>query len=273
MTGLNIEYGKIDEVPEAFRSLYSEQDGKAVLTGISGMKTQRDVDAVMEALRKEKNDHAAAREALKPWKDLKYEDVIAKLDKYPELEALASSAGDVEEKVKAVLEPRVKQATAPLERELGTLRTEVTNWRTAAETAQSQLTTYRRNDGVRAAANELSVVASAVPDIELVASVHFEQTEDGKFVTKSGIDGVTPGLSFKEWLRDMQKTRPHWWPASQGGGAGGGGGGGGGGDNPWSAKGWNLTAQGQVIRTQGRSVAEQMAKQAGTTLGGPKPAK
>jgi hypothetical protein len=275
MNAINIEYDKIDAVPEAFRSLYTERDGKAVLTGVSGLKTQRDVDAVSEALRKERYDHALAREALKPWSTLglKPEDIVAKLDKFPELEALAAAAGNIDEKVKAVIEPRIAQATAPLQRELATTKTEVENWRTRATTAETNLTSYRRNDGVRAAATELAVINTAIADIELVASVYFDQTDDGKFVTKSGIDGVTPGLGFKEWLRDMQKSRPHWWPASQGGGGNGGNGNGPGGTNPWSKDSWNMTEQGKIVTTQGMTVAEQMAKAAGTRVGGLRPTK
>lgn len=273
MTGLNIEYDTIDSVPEAFRTLFSEQNGKAVLTGVSGMKTQRDVDSVSEALRKERADHAQAREALKPWSGYKHDEVIAKLDKFPELEALAAAAGNIDDKVKAVIEPRIAQATAPLQRELTTMKTEVDTWRTRATTAETNLTSYRRNDGVRAAATELAVVNTAITDIELVASVYFEQTDDGKFVTKSGIDGVTPGLGFKEWLRDMQKSRPHWWPASQGGGGNGGNGNGPGGSNPWSKDGWNMTEQGKIVNTQGMTVAEQMARSAGTKVGGLRPTK
>jgi hypothetical protein len=44
-----------------------------------------------------------------------------------------------------------------------------------------------------------------------------------------------------------------------------------GGTNPWSLDGWNMTKQGQYVRENGVEKAEQMAKSAGTTLGGPKP--
>ena len=79
----------------------------------------------------------------------------------------------------------------------------------------------------------------------------------------------------KEWLKDMQEAKPHWWPASQGGGAGGGRGGLGGAraDNPWTKEGWNLTKQGQFVRQFGDAKALEAAKAAGLSgLGSTKPA-
>lgn len=42
--------------------------------------------------------------------------------------------------------------------------------------------------------------------------------------------------------------------------------------NPWSAKHWNLTTQGAIVKRHGSATAERMAKAAGTTVGAGKPA-
>jgi hypothetical protein len=42
-------------------------------------------------------------------------------------------------------------------------------------------------------------------------------------------------------------------------------------DNPWSAEHWNLTRQGQYIKKYGMEVAKTKARQAGATIGGPRP--
>lgn len=47
---------------------------------------------------------------------------------------------------------------------------------------------------------------------------------------------------------------------------------GGGEPNPWSADGWNLTAQGKVVRALGEAKASAMARAAGVTLGATRPA-
>lgn len=104
----------------------------------------------------------------------------------------------------------------------------------------------------------------------MLAERVFEVDDEGNVTTKDGV-GVTPGIAADVWLTEMQDKRPHWWPQSQGGGAGGSGGGGAGGKNPFSAEGWNLTEQGRLVR-ENPEKADQMAKAAGTTVGGGRPA-
>jgi len=41
--------------------------------------------------------------------------------------------------------------------------------------------------------------------------------------------------------------------------------------NPWTDSDWNLTAQGEVVRTLGLDTAHKLAKEAGTVFGGPRP--
>ena len=96
MDPIEISYDTMNAVPEAFRGLYSERDGKAVLTGVNGLKTIHDVNNVQEALRKERNDHAAVRDALKAWKGLGDEptEIQARLDRMAELEAAAGAKLD-----------------------------------------------------------------------------------------------------------------------------------------------------------------------------------
>jgi hypothetical protein len=75
------------------------------------------------------------------------------------------------------------------------------------------------------------------------------------------------------WLTEMQAKRPHWWGTTSGGGSRGNNGSGGppSGNNPFSREHWNMTEQGKLIRTN-RVRAEQLAKSAGTKIGGGMPA-
>lgn len=41
--------------------------------------------------------------------------------------------------------------------------------------------------------------------------------------------------------------------------------------NPWSDKEWNITLQGVFVRNWGMDAAQEYAKKAGTTVGGPRP--
>jgi hypothetical protein len=275
MDPLELTYDSIDAVPEAFRSLYSEKDGKAVLTGINGVKTPQDVLNVQEALRKERADHAATREALKSWKSLGQDpaELQAKLDRISELEAAAGGKLD-ETAIQRLVEARLGQKTAPLERQLKESATRLAELENENTALKRSILTRDMNDAVRSVATEMKVLPTAIPDVELVASMFLERDEStGQFIVKADAKGVTPGRDIKGFLKEMQKQRPHWWPNSQGGGAGGGKSFGDSEENPWSAKGWSLTRQGQYVREHGIAKAQEAAKVAGSFIGATKPNK
>jgi hypothetical protein len=100
----------------------------------------------------------------------------------------------------------------------------------------------------------------------------FELDDENKAITRDNV-GVTPGMDAESWLTEIGESKPHWYGESRGGGArtvrgsvvmrG---------ENPWSNENWNMTKQGEILRTRGEQIAEQMAKAAGTSVGGMKPA-
>ena len=275
MDPLEIEYDDMNSVPEEFKPLYTEKDGKAVLTNVNGLKTPQDVSNVQEALRKERENHAAAKEALRPWKALGDDpsEIQAKLDRMGELEAAADGKLD-EDKLQKMVEQRLGQKTAPLERKLSETNSTLQQLQQENEQLKNTLVSRDRNDAVRSVATEMKVLSTAMPDVEMVAGAFLEYDEtSGSFIVKSDAKGVTPGADVKQFMKEMQKQRPHWWPQSQGGGAGGGRSFGDSDENPWSAKGWNMTKQGQYIREHGMAEAEKAAKAAGSKVGATRPAK
>lgn len=272
MDPLEFEYAALTDVPEAFRPLYKEEGGKAVLSGVKGVKRQADVDNLSEALRKERNDHATVKNSLKVWEGLDFADVKSKIGEYDNLKAIADGKID-NTKLDQLVAPKLAQATAPLQRKIDELTAGLGDKDKAISALEQAITSRDRNDLVRAAATELKVLASAIPDVELYSSLVFEKDASGAFVTKAGLPGVTPGQDVKSFLKDMQNSRPHWWPASSGGGAGGGNGGGFNGTNPFSKDGWNITEQGKLVKEKGMEFARDMAKRAGTTVGGQRPTK
>lgn len=272
MDPLEITYESMTAIPSGFEGLYEEKEGKAVLTKVSGLKTQADIDRMNEALRKERNDHSAVKESLKAWGDLKPDEVRAQLDRIPALEAGQGQIDD--DKIEGIVSSRIEQKTAPLNRQIEEFKTQ--NETLQAENTALKQSIERRDltEEVRAVATEMKVLGTAIADAEMMATAFFERDESGKFVTKTDVVGIDPGLDIKAFMKEMQKQRPHWWPASNGGGAGGGAGGGiSGGPNPWSKDNWNMTQQGQIIKEKGMDVAKQMAKAAGTTVGGLPPSK
>jgi len=269
---LSFQHETLDEIPENYRELYTEQNGKYFLSGISGVKSQFDIDRLQTSLVKEREDHRATKNRLTPWEGKDPEDVQKQLDRVAELEVMTKDKKEIEDKLEELAEARVKSRIAPTERELGRIKKEY-------EVLSSELLNLRRekvqrsvHDKIRSAAEKSKVRQEAVQDILLLADAVFEANDNGDVMTKDNPYGVTPGLSADVWLQDMQDKRPHWWPNSTGGGSTGGGGSGFA-KNPWSADHWNMTEQGRVYATQGEAKAEQMARAAGTSLGGPKPTK
>jgi len=268
MTVLNSVYDKQDEIPEAFRPLFSERNGKFELTGVTGVKPEVAFTTVQEALRKERADHGTLKTQHKAFTDLlstagfeKIEDLQAKLDLIPQLEAAANG------KVKELTEAQRQGILAPVQRELDRVKKEHGDLVSENKALKEEKRVRVIHDAVRAAFTESKGLASAVDDALMYAERMFDVTEDGKVVTKDNV-GVVPGLDAKLWLQDMQQKKAHWWPPSQGGGAGGSGGGGGNfPNNPWSKQHWNLTKQGEAVRTLGEEKAKQMASAVGSHIG------
>jgi hypothetical protein len=274
---LKTVHDKIDEIPEEYRELYTEKDGKWELTGIAGIKTAGDLQRIQGSLDKEREAHKVTKGQLGEWKGLGFEleDLEQKLARIPELEAAAKGKLDetkIEELANMRAESIVRSKVTPLERQL-----QQTSKR--LEEADSKVATFEQlevqrkvHDSVRGALRSTKVRTEAEEDALLLADRVFQVSEDGKVETRDGV-GVTPGLDPEAWLGEMQTKRPHWWPESRGGGAGGGRGGSGGlGKNPWTAENWNRTEQARIYKEKGAEMAGRMASAAGTTVSGDRPA-
>lgn len=248
---------------------YVERDGKFHIQ-VEGMKTQADVDRVSAALAAARNDAKTLKDRMAILGDRKLEDVVAQLDRIPELEAAASGKLD-ETKLNELVEGRIKTRIAPLERQVETLKTQVSEKDGLIAQFAGKEKTRTIHDQIRTAAKESGLLEEAIEDALLLGDRVFDLTEDGRTVVKEGT-GYSAGLAPKDWLLDIQVKRPHWWGTSSGGGAGGNRGGGGAAvSNPWSADNWNMTEQGKIY-TSDPARAESLAKAAGTTIGGPRPA-
>ena len=266
---IQYSYATQDEIPTEFAALYSEQGGKWVLTGVTGIKTQADVDRVQEALRKEREDHKKAKELLSTFSGLDPEEVRTKLDRLDELE-LANGGKLDEQKINEIAEARVKAKVAPLERQINQLTTQLGEKEKAIVDYTNREKLRTVHDQVRKAATAAKLRDTAMEDVLIIAERILEVDEAGNVVTRDGV-GVTPGITPDVWLTEQQEKRPHWWPESNGVGAKGGSGGSGG-TNPFSHEGWNMTQQ-SIIYKSDPAKAEQLARLAGTTIGGPRPQK
>lgn len=260
----------LDNVPAQFHELYTETDGKFVLTGVEGIKPQQEFDKVYKGLGSERDSHKATKAKLDVWAKLGTpEEVQGKLDRIAELETAAGGKLD-EAAIEKLVTTRLSSKTAPLERQVQQLTAQLGEKDTIIAGFSAEKTTRTITDHLRAAvAKQEGFQASAFEDAAMLAERVFTVDEDGRVVTKDNV-GATPGVDAAVWLTEMQQKRPHWWGPTQGGGARGNNGGNNGGANPFTAENWNMTEQGALVNSN-RARAEQMAKAAGTTIGGPKP--
>ena len=267
---LELIYDTATDVPEAFKELYSEKDGKMVLTGVRGMKTQSDVDAMARARDNEKAAHTATKEKFKAFDGMDAAEVQQKLDTYDELKIAAEGKMD-EAKISELVEAKIKSRLAPVERERDQLKAANAEAVTERDTLKGDIVSRDRKDVVSKALAESKVLDAAREDAIMLSERVFEQTDDGKFVTKDGV-GVTPGLEPAAWLSEISEKKPHWWEPAKGGGGNPGSNVPGGVQNPWAKGNWNVTQQGQFVREHGIEKANQFAKAAGVTVGSIAPA-
>jgi hypothetical protein len=256
-------YDKQEDVPEEWRGLFEEKNGKWCIQRIEGLVTQADLERVQGALNNEKKEHATTKTKLQAFGEKTPEEVIAMGEKITELEARVPKPEEqktLDERVQTLLNQQLAAKTGPLERQIKELTTKAETAIAENTQLKDTITKGKIKDAVVAAATKLKVINEAIEDVQLYAERVFEINADGKIVTRDNV-GCIPGLEPENWLGDMKEKRPHWWPTSNGGGAGGGNnpGGGGGNDNPFSYAGWNRTKQGQVDPAK----KEQLAKMAG----------
>lgn len=282
MPKLKTLYEKQEDIPAGYEELYTEKGGKFELNGIEGVKTQADIDRVQSALTKERTDHKAVKEQLTNFTaslgDIDPTTIPALVEERDALKTQVESItkdGKLDEsKVTERINAAVTQAVGPVKRDLEAAQRQLVaeQKKTEAESAektklQANIKQERIRNQIRDAAIAAKVLPTAIEDAVLVGERMFDFTDEGKLITKDGV-GVTPGLEPKEWAKDMQTTRPHWWPASQGGGAAGGvGANATGKNNPWSKEGWSVTRQGQMVKELGIEKASAMAARVGATIG------
>jgi hypothetical protein len=272
---LKLTYKAESDIPDGYIALFTETAGEWKFTGVDGMKTAEDVARSATALKAEREQHKETKTKLAAWGDLEPDDTRVKLDRIEELEEAASGSPDqvkIDEMVERRLAGALKVKLGPVERERDKLKGENETLLSANTGYQAANTERTIQDKIRSVLVEQKVHSHAIGDALLLASTVFEVTEDGTVSTRDGA-GVSAGMDPTTWLTEIQSTKPHWWPETEGGGSTGGGPGGPtGGKNPFTRENWDMTAQGQLVNSKGMEVAERQAKAAGTTVGGPKPA-
>lgn len=271
MGELELSYSSEDEIPENAREYYTEEGGVWILTGVKG-GGKKNIERLEASLRNERNDHKQTKTTFSRVQGLDIDELLRRNDEYEELKLRAEANPD-DKKVDELVETRIKARLTPLQRELQQTKEMLTGITTERDELIGKEKSARIKSALRKAARTAKVVDSAIEDVEQLGASLFELDDNGNIIAREGT-GLTPGIDPSMWLSDVKDKKPHWFPGSYGGGGKGGKGGmGGDGDNPWSADGWNLTAQGRIIK-ENPERAKRMASMHGVDLKNPKrPAK
>lgn len=265
---LELVYDTEDAIPEAFRQLYTEKDGKWTFSAIRGLATNSHTPALESANKKLRDEVKALKADVAKFKGIDAATIHEDLAELEELRATGGGQVD-DKKVDEIVEARVKRRVTGLEREVTALKEQLGEATTERDGLKAEAKRGKVTEAARAAAAKLKVQPEAIDDVMVYAERLFDIDDAGTITTRDGV-GVTPGLTVEQWLTDRQKDRPHWWPRTTGGGAK---------DstgrslaeNPWTKANWSLSAQGAYVRAHGSEKAAAAAKAAGSSVGATAP--
>lgn len=275
---LKAEIETLDGLDKAFHSLYTQRDGKFVLTGVEGY-TPEDRERVQKALRTERENASNAANALKPWKtlfgDKKPEEIQAALDGIDELKLAAKGKLDesaIEERVTA----RLEAAKKPLQRKLD----EAAEKTAKAEGRIKAFEQAEERAAIKAAIQKVGLETQAFPEsyaddggltavlmgklkVEVETTVDAEGNQARKLGRVVGHDGT----DLQKIVQQLQSTQGYHWGTSKGGGADARGNSNGGNNvfkgNPWKKETRNLTEQTRIMR-ENPQLAERYKQEAGS---------
>jgi hypothetical protein len=213
---------KLEDAPEAVRTLYVEKDGKFHLQ-VEGLE---DTSGLKKALDSERESARKARQQAKELEErftgIDPEQVRDLMKKFEDDgEARLIKEGKIDE----VVNKRLTKREIEFNKQLKAAQDMVE----AEKKRSSKFNDLVLENQVRQAASAAGLHNHAIEDAMLRARSIFRLTEDGKAVQLGedgtpviGKDGKTP-FSPAEWLEGMRDAAPHWFPAGNAGGGATGG--------------------------------------------------
>jgi hypothetical protein len=221
-----IVFDTLDAVPEGFREVASQKDGKFTVNVVAANK--------LAEFRDNNISLARERDGLKAYHDslagIVGEDPASFMTSYGELQTIAQKVKDGTLKgsdaVQAEVAQRVAQMKADYERQLAQQAQDASTWKSKASENDTK---WRRSIVDRqiteAVISDASgALPSALSDILTRAYRVFKVTDDNKLIARDGeaviygADGTTP-MSPLEWLAKLRESAPYFFKGSNGGGA------------------------------------------------------
>lgn len=263
---LELQYSSMAEVPQGFESLYTEKDGKAVLTGVKGVSGFAAEKATLtKSLNAEREAHKATKAKLNEI-NTQVETLTTERD---ELQIKVESGGKPDDgKIAELVERRVKLATGPLEKKVQAAESRASELESKLGEATQTIRSGKINSAIQEAANKAGIDPKMMTAAVRLLSSELDIDDTGNIIAREG-GMFTPGLDLGGVLNEAKQHFPNLWPLSQGGGAKGAGGLPDGQKNPFTYKDWNMTEQFSLM-AKDKPLAERLAKAAGVDLARPK---
>lgn len=208
-TKLKLKVDSADDIPSGLGDFYEEQDDGSFRLNVEGAKSDDDVQAVKDALEKERKSRRDAEKRAK--------DAEQKLSEYPDdlspddIESLRANGGsdkDIQAKIDEARERERKRWEKKLSEEQEA--------RQKAENSARQLTTKQ---ALKEGLDSINVASKLRRAAERVWQSDVEIDDDGNAVTK---DGRPLQDALKEWADSEEGQHFIAAPSSGGGGAAGG---------------------------------------------------
>jgi hypothetical protein len=146
----------------------------------------------------------------------------------------------------------VAHATNELQLKIGTLESELVTAKTAATDMGVKLVGRTISEEIRQACRDSHIKPEAVNDVLTIGV--------GELQLVDGVVQTAEGVSLSDWVEQRKAASPYWWPVARGSGARGSGADGlasTGAANPWSKESWNMTQQGNLVKSD-PALAERM---------------
>lgn len=259
---LKYEVSTLEELDVTLHDLYAmSADGLKYKLDVDGAMSLGDFNTVYGALQKERNDSKAIKDKLKLFGELDPDLIHSQLARIPELEAAAKGSLD-EAKIEEILKARTEAEKRPILAEKDALAKRLAETEVKLKELDSINRQRKLNDELTTKIDAAKIDPLFKETVMLKAEKVLFENDEGTYLTKDGIFGVTGYVPIETWLSELQVTAPHFWGNSIGGGAKGSGAAMYQGNNPFvgGVKG-NVTEQMRLERKQ-PAVAAQLKKAA-----------
>lgn len=214
MDALPLVVEKLEEVPETFRSLYVEKDGKHALDAAPRKDIGKFLDSKRQAEAEAAKLEKRARELEERFSGIDPEEARKSIEQGKALkERKLLEAGKVDE----LLAAREAALKAEHDKRYGAVDAAHKATQAELETTKGALAKELRDATLLRLAGQLDVAEGAKEDVLQYGKDVF-RVQGGALVAVDESGRVLPGVTPESWLKDLLSKKQHWLKPSVGGG-------------------------------------------------------